>query len=212
MKLNLLEKLAVGSNFRVSHQRTHEAPEVLAHTPLLEDADCLELGCGYGHGALLIKHYTGCRTLTSIDIDETLLVKARRLIASPPSWADGFDAGGITFQHADACHLPFKANSFDAAFHFFLLDHISDWQHVLSEVHRVLKPGGVYSFEDALIPDNPFLLNGLFGHIPIQDSAIRNYLSAVGFVIERFKIEKKGFKRCFVTAWKPKDYNVSMFE
>lgn len=202
MKLTVFEKLMIRSPLRVRLLRFSEAPKVLAETPFLEGADCLELGGGYGHGALLIKHYTGCRTLISIDIDDAMVEIAKKTLASPPSWASNIESNGIIVQQGNACNLPFPDNTFDAVFHFFLLDHINNWRRVMTEVYRVLKPGGVYSFEDALLPDSPFFLNEIFGHIPIKEEEIRESLAENGFHIRRMTVRNDGLPRCYVSAWK----------
>jgi phosphatidylethanolamine/phosphatidyl-N-methylethanolamine N-methyltransferase len=48
----------------------------------------------------------------------------------------------ITVHLADIRALPLETNSFDAAAAFHALDHVARWQDVLTEIARVLKPGG----------------------------------------------------------------------
>jgi len=202
MKMKIIEKRLIDTPFRVGLQRKHEAGEVLAHLPLLDGASCLELGCGYGAGALLIKHYTGCGSLVSLDIDRSMLTRARTYISEDHSWVSGMSREGISFVEGDALSLPFRDATFDGAFHFFLLDHIASWPEAITEVHRVLKPGGVFSFEDALIPDVPFLFNWYFGHIPLNAEKIVKTVENTGFVIDRLRVKPKGFKRIYMTCRK----------
>ena len=202
MKLNFIEKILIGHSFRVRLQRKHEAKEVLTHLPLLKGASCLELGCGYGAGALLIKHYTGCGSLVSLDIDRTMLNRARTYVSEIHPWSSDISRNGVSFVEGNARSLPFASANFDAVFHFFLLDHIASWPDVIAEVHRVLKSGGVYSFEDALIPDSPYLFNRLFGHIPLTEREIGEIVERQGFMIDRLQVKSSGFRRIFLTCRK----------
>ena len=51
-------------------------------------------------------------------------------------------AAGRTVQGSGAS-LPFRARSFDAVLAFEVLEHIEEDQHVLDEMARVLRPGGI---------------------------------------------------------------------
>lgn len=52
----------------------------------------------------------------------------------------------IEVQSADMCDMPLAAESFDAAVSTYAIDHMrrEDSQRALSEVHRVLRPGGEF--------------------------------------------------------------------
>ncbi len=53
---------------------------------------------------------------------------------------DAFDRGVV----ADVTALPFEANSFDVVTCFAVLHHLYTFDDLVSEVHRVLKPGGIF--------------------------------------------------------------------
>ena len=53
--------------------------------------------------------------------------------------------------------LPFKENSFDNVLCFFVWRNVSDTEKALSEVYRVLKPGGKFILLDMTRPKNSFL-------------------------------------------------------
>ena len=89
---------------------------------------------------------------------------------------------------ADAARLPFRDGSFDGVFHFFVFDHVPEWKTAIREVYRVLKCGGLYAFEEGLIPDKPWFLNSLFGHVTITAEALRAALADTGFEVNRFEI------------------------
>ncbi len=202
MKLNWLERIMLGTSIRVRHQIKKEAPKVLANSPCLDNCVSLEIGGGYGAGALLIKHYTGSEQLFSIDIDPVMVEKARRYTTKIREWNCHIPRNGIEFFEGDARSLPFEDMTLDAAFHFFVLDHIRDWEVVIHEIARVLKPGGIFSFADALFPDSFFLLNGLFGHVPITENELSGALVRAGFIIEKMVVKGSFIKRCYVTARK----------
>ena len=50
---------------------------------------------------------------------------------------------------SDACALPFKDSSIDAFFTHTFLEHPTDPEQVLREIHRTLKPGGLAVHSDA---------------------------------------------------------------
>jgi len=199
--MRTLEKILLFNKIRAYFQRRYEAPRVLAHLPYLQGADCIELGCGQGIGALLIRHYTGCARVIGIDNDPDVIRRAERTLASPPFWARRIDTTGISFVQDDAADSMFADASFDAVFQFFLLEHVPAWREALAEVYRMLKPGGVYSFEEALVPDSVFLFNGWFGHVPISRDDLHQALTDLGFKIERFTTTRWN-RRCFVLARK----------
>jgi ubiquinone/menaquinone biosynthesis C-methylase UbiE len=89
----------------------------------------LDLGCGDGRYAARLA--AAGYEVTGVDPSEEALARARRaypqLDLTPPR-PDGT--------------LPFADNSFDAAICIYVLEHVVDTQTLLSEVRRVLVPGG----------------------------------------------------------------------
>jgi SAM-dependent methyltransferase len=51
-------------------------------------------------------------------------------------------APNLSFRQGDAHSLPFEENSFDAVYCRYVLEHLSDPPRALSEMRRVLRPGG----------------------------------------------------------------------
>jgi SAM-dependent methyltransferase len=95
----------------------------------------LDLGCGVGGPGLRVVAHTGAR-VTGISISEEQIKTANRLAA------EAGVADLAVFQHGDAMKLPFADDSFDAVMALESLCHMSDRQQVLTEVCRVLVPGG----------------------------------------------------------------------
>ena len=147
MKMTRIEKFFVRSALRVYFQRKFEAPKVLSNLNLGEGNACIEIGCGHGAGTLLINQYIGCSRRVGVDIDPDMIEAARRYISRPPRWARNIRTDNIEFVYEDTTKLSFADGYFDAAFLFGVLDHITEWQKGVSEVFRVLKAGGIFSFE-----------------------------------------------------------------
>ncbi|TDD63481.1 class I SAM-dependent methyltransferase [Kribbella antibiotica] len=117
-------------------------------------AHVLDLGCGVGGPGLRVVATTGAR-VTGISISEEQIKTANRLAA---------DAGltdRAVFQHGDAMKLPFEDASFEAVMALESLCHMPDRQQVLTEISRVLKPGGRLVLTDVFerfprkVPRNP---------------------------------------------------------
>jgi len=97
---------------------------------VIKDAIVLDAGCGNGNYV----------------IDEN-----RKNIA----WAVGIDTDSEFFSK-NICldevivgnleNLPFDNNSFDAVVSLWVLEHLDNPKKVFSEIHRILKPGGIFLF------------------------------------------------------------------
>ena len=202
MNLTRREKLLVCNPFRVFLQRKIEAPRVLSNLNIPEESVCIEIGCGHGAGALLIKKHISCKHLVCIDLDPDMIAVAGKYVSDPPKWAGQTASNGIEFVCEDATLLSFQSSSFDAAFLFGVLNDIPNWRNVIYEIYRILKPGGIFSFKEALITGASFYFSRLYGHMPhIEEDELKNTLREAGFTIQSFDI-KKNMPACFVKATK----------
>lgn len=199
MKMTKVEKFFVRSPLRVYFQRKFEAPGVLANLDLAEGSLCLEIGCGHGAGTLLINQYLCPKLVVGVDIDPDMIEAARRYIAHPPQWARQTRTNNIEFVCQDATRLSFPDGYFDAAFLFATLEHITEWRQALAEVSRVLKPGGVFSFEEFLLAESS---GYRFGHVIIAEAELRDTLARTGFSIRGFNKAKFMSSRYFIKAVK----------
>ncbi|MHC1726819.1 MAG: class I SAM-dependent methyltransferase [Syntrophobacteraceae bacterium] len=140
MKLNWAEMLVVNNPSRVVQQRL-EIEWMKRRMPLPPGGVFLEIGCGRGAGASIICRGFSPAHLCAMDLDPLMIRRAFRYLRPE-------EREGISFFTADSLHLPHPDGAFDAVFGFGVLHHVPDWQSALSEVARVLKPGGIYFLEE----------------------------------------------------------------
>ncbi|MBK9265425.1 MAG: methyltransferase domain-containing protein [Polyangiaceae bacterium] len=105
------------------------------------DRDVLEVGCGTG--LLLERIARFARSAKGIDLSDGMLEKAR--------------ARGLDVARGSATDLPFADASFDVACSFKVLPHVRDIDRALTEMSRVVRPGGTVVIELY----NPYSLRGL---------------------------------------------------
>ncbi|MBM7817452.1 SAM-dependent methyltransferase [Brevibacterium paucivorans] len=102
----------------------------------------LEVGCGAGQCSRWIAKQGGFAT--GVDLSSGMLEQASRLSREQPLTGGAVEP---TFLQADARKLPFPSGSFDVAFSSYgALPFVKDAEVVLSEVARVLRPGGAWVF------------------------------------------------------------------
>jgi ubiquinone/menaquinone biosynthesis C-methylase UbiE len=95
----------------------------------------LEVGCGLGDdAAALAKRVAPGGSVVAIDGSQAMIDAARERHR---------DVAGLSFDVADAAHLPFDDASFDACRIDRVLQHIDDPALAIAEMVRVLRRGGV---------------------------------------------------------------------
>lgn len=95
----------------------------------------LEVGCGLGDDAAsLTKLVAPGGSVVAIDGSQTMIETARGRHG---------DVAGLSFDVADAAHLPFDDASFDACRIDRVLQHLADPASAILEMVRVIRPGGV---------------------------------------------------------------------
>ncbi len=203
MNMSGLEKLFIRSPLRIYMLRNDEAPKVLADLGLGRDSVCLEIGCGYGAGTLLINQYLNCRLVVGVDLDCDAVRAARRYVLRLPGWARTIRNDNIELSCQDAAKLSFPDCCFDGVFLFGVLDHIKEWPEVINEVFRVLKVGGVFSFEEFLLGKS---WENRFNHTSIREEELKNSLTEAGFSIQSFR-KMKCLPRCFVRSIKNRSFS-----
>ena len=107
---------------------TPAAVERLFRRHLPPGSRCLDVGCGDGRMSGLWCRDNGC-DYTGVDISANAVEAAQGL-------------GLTALQIDDAAKLPFPGESFDAVLCIEVLEHLFLPQVALSEIRRVLRPGG----------------------------------------------------------------------
>lgn len=98
----------------------------------LASQDVLEIGVGAGsHAQLLASH---ARSFTGIDLTSYAVQSTQRRLAC-------FGLGG-SVEQMDAEQMRFDDSTFDFVWTWGVIHHSADTRRVLSEIYRVLRPGG----------------------------------------------------------------------
>ncbi len=116
-----------------SFARRRVLPWALDGLPL--QGDVLEIGGGSGAMAEGVLRTFPDLRLTVTDVDDAMVAGARVRLAKHPN---------AIAERADVTALPYAAASFDVVTSYLMLHHVIDWLDALSEVARVLRPGGMF--------------------------------------------------------------------
>jgi ubiquinone/menaquinone biosynthesis C-methylase UbiE len=145
-----------------------------ARRPLLDQAGLasgqrvLDIGCGTGTLATLLKSIHPAVDVLGLDPDPNALARAVRKAARA-----GFR---IHFDRGSSSELPYADASFDRVFSSYMFHHLeaSDRQKTLREVRRVLRPGGSFHMVDFVHPGangKGWLARLLGSHAHFRDSS-----------------------------------------
>jgi ubiquinone/menaquinone biosynthesis C-methylase UbiE len=141
MIMNGVEKFLMNNPVRAAIQRWYEAPLLLNMGGKTKDMRVLEIGCGSGVGTDLIFRQFGAAEVYAVDLDPDMVQLARKRLS-------GYTSKQLTLEVGDATAINAENESFDAVFNFAIIHHVPDWQAAISEIRRVLKPGGRFFFEE----------------------------------------------------------------
>lgn len=111
-----------------------------------EDARALDVACGTGDLSLAIARRTGARVVGADFCRPMLEIAARKAATGAPP---------VSFIEGDALRLPFGDETFDAASIAFGLRNLSSVEGGLSELLRILRPGGrvaILEFSRSVVP------------------------------------------------------------
>jgi 2-polyprenyl-6-hydroxyphenyl methylase / 3-demethylubiquinone-9 3-methyltransferase len=97
----------------------------------------LDVGCGGGFSCEFLAA-RGAKVF-GIDRSQSCINTAKAHAAT-----SGFK---IDYQYGYAEDLPYPDNYFDAVICVDVLEHVTNWQHTVTEIHRVLQPGGTFCFD-----------------------------------------------------------------
>ncbi len=104
----------------------------------LAGAKVLEVGSGRGGGAIYLKHYLQPDLMVGVDFSKNAVKLCQKT----------YCVDGLTFVPGDAEQLPFDEGSFDTVINVESSHCYPRMAGFLSEVTRVLRPGGYFLFAD----------------------------------------------------------------
>jgi ubiquinone/menaquinone biosynthesis C-methylase UbiE len=134
MLLNRVEYALMNSPFRAVAQRRFEAKRLLFMGGPMSGGLALEIGCGRGVGIEIILDVFGAEGVDAFDLDPRMVELAKRRTRHR--------GDQVTLWRGDVTTIPIDDEHYDAVFDFAMIHHVPNWRAAVSEVYRVLKPGG----------------------------------------------------------------------
>ncbi len=93
----------------------------------------LDLGCGIGEGSTLLSKREACKVF-AVDQSYEVIHTARTIFPNSSVYWTVADGGSLCYAH----------NTFDAVISIEVIEHIPDLKTFLSEIQRVIRPGGFF--------------------------------------------------------------------
>ncbi|MER5321602.1 class I SAM-dependent methyltransferase [Streptosporangium roseum] len=119
--------------------------EVLAAEAKIDGSSrVLDVGCGCGNFMIHLAERFGCRG-EGLDLSRERIKFAQEKLA-------GEKRLDIEFRHGSATQMPYESGSFSHVVSQDALCLVPDKPRSHTEIHRVLRPGGVFAFSDFLQP------------------------------------------------------------
>lgn len=125
----------------------------------------LDLACGTGDITFMLANRVTVGRVLGVDITPGMIQIARR-----KKQQTGISA--IDFEVNDITQLDFPDNTYDRITVGYGIRNIPDIAHLLSEVVRMLKPGGRFLSLDFAKPVNSFYCRAFLGYLTIVGSAL----------------------------------------
>ena len=143
----------------------------------------IDLGSGAGNDAFIARRLTGEKgKVIGIDFTEAMIARAREN-------AEKLGYTNVEFRQGDIESMPVTANKADVIVSNCVLNLVPNKHKVISEIFRVLKPGGHFSISDIVLD----------GELPLKWKEIAElYAGCVSGAIQKDEylgiIEEAGFK------------------
>ena len=122
-----------GESMEQGHRPVGE--QAIARMQVGIEARVLDVGCGSGWATRLLADYAFKGRVTGIDISDEMVRVARESSTSYPN---------VDFEVASAEQLPFADDEFTHAFSMESLYYYKNLSRALSEIHRVMRAGGLF--------------------------------------------------------------------
>ncbi|MHB8464109.1 MAG: class I SAM-dependent methyltransferase [Acidimicrobiales bacterium] len=147
MKMNLVGRMVLNSPARALAQRRYVVPTLERLRVRLDGCSVLEIGCGCGVGTELLLDHLGAGRVDAIDLDPKMIRLATARLD-----------GRATVRLGDMTELVAPDETYDAVADFGGIHLVPEWRTAISEIARVLRPGGRYVFEQIVGPTHRRLL------------------------------------------------------
>lgn len=144
--------------------------QLVSKLPGFERPTCLDIGCGTGDLTFeLARRFQGSR-IAGLDLTRAMLRVAQDKRESP----------GTTFTLQDMCNISFRDEAFEVITAGYSIRNAPNLQRAISEVHRLLKPGGVFGYLDFSKPVH---------HVPqkLQNWVLTGWGIFLGLLLNRNK-------------------------
>ena len=122
-----------GESMERGHRPVGE--QAIARMHVEPNSRVLDVGCGSGWATRLLADYAFTGRVTGIDISDEMVQLARE---------SSKDHQNVEFKVASAEQLPFETNEFTHAFSMESLYYYRNIPKALTEIHRVMKAGGLF--------------------------------------------------------------------
>lgn len=116
---------------------------MLRQIPVTPGMKLLEVGSGRGGACFLMKKYLPFESCTGLDYSQPAIDFCHK----------NYHLEGLNYVHGDATALPFPDASFDVVINVESSHAYPSYTGFLSEVKRVLKPGGYFLITDSRLAD-----------------------------------------------------------
>jgi SAM-dependent methyltransferase len=114
---------------------TQQIDAILSRLPVESGKRMIDVGCGPGNLLFRIPNIATLGEVVGTDISEGVLSFARHR-------AQHLNLPNAKFVRASACSLPLPDAHFDVVVSNMVLHLVGDWRQALTEMRRVLRPGG----------------------------------------------------------------------
>ena len=132
-EFNQWARAGKGESMERGHRPVGE--QAIAKMRVNPEARVLDVGCGSGWATRLLADYATNGRVTGIDISDEMVELARESSQSHRN---------VYYEVASAEKLPFADSEFTHAFSMESLYYYRNVLQALNEIHRVLKPGGLF--------------------------------------------------------------------
>jgi SAM-dependent methyltransferase len=138
---------------------------------LLPIARAISLGCGFGELERSLTSRGIVRKIEAYDFSEAAIAEACRL-----AWEQ--QLRNVTYQVADLEQLKLPTQSVDAVFAHQSIHHIDGLERLFSEIHKALKPGGIFHLHEFVGPSR-------FQWTEAQLALVNDFLSSLPLRLRR---------------------------